>query len=219
MILEEATYEAFGYYPRDLTRKSDKLVISCCKMCGGYNITTKGHYRSFCRGCSQKLGGKHKGNKSFFLGKFGKNAQQFSGGKMKRVCKKCGKTFYVKQNVVRAGNGFFCSKSCAGFFRKNGYINGSSYLPYCSKFNIAFKRRIRARFGNKCFLCGKTREENGGALSVHHVNYNKNAGCDNTDLLCVPLCHDCHTKTNTNRALWQKTIIQKLRGKGEEKEK
>jgi len=87
--------------------------------------------------------------------------------------------------------------------------NGISFEPYCPKFNNAFKEKIRDKFDRKCFLCGKP--ENGRRLSVHHVQYEKNCGCDDT-LKCdyVPLCGSCHSRTNHNRNKWEKLISQKL---------
>lgn len=89
--------------------------------------------------------------------------------------------------------------------------DGISFEPYCVKFNEAFKNYIRQKFGYVCFLCPTTQEENGQALSVHHISYNKDCGCDG-DKTCnfVPLCIRCHAKTNGNREYWEKLITDKL---------
>ena len=87
---------------------------------------------------------------------------------------------------------------------------GISFEPYCIKFNAAYKRMIRERFNNVCFLCGKWEKDNGRALDVHHVNYNKDCGCDGSMCICVPLCRSCHTKTNSNREYWERKIIKLL---------
>lgn len=91
---------------------------------------------------------------------------------------------------------------------------GKSFEPYCPKFNEAFKEEIRDKFDRICFICGKTEYENcGRKLSVHHVEYNKNCGCDDS-LSCdfVPLCMSCHAKTsNSRRNYWEKEIIKKLK--------
>lgn len=86
---------------------------------------------------------------------------------------------------------------------------GISFEPYCPKFNEAFKEKVREKYNRKCFLCGKTEEDNNNRkLSVHHVQYNKNCGCDD-DLRCdfVPLCMSCHAKTtNSKHDYWGKKI-------------
>jgi len=92
--------------------------------------------------------------------------------------------------------------------------NGSSFEPYCPKFNDDFKEYVREKFDRECFLCGKTEKGNGKRLCVHHVNYNKNCGCEE-DVSCqfVPLCLSCHAKTNHNREYWEGLISRMLREK------
>jgi hypothetical protein len=62
MILEEATFDAFGYYPSELKRKSGKSILVACEFCGEFRVTTKNLYSVFCKSCSPRLGGKSKGN-------------------------------------------------------------------------------------------------------------------------------------------------------------
>lgn len=54
MILEEETYEKFGYYPSDLAPQSHKLILVSCNECGKIQEITKGGYygTSLCRSCS-----------------------------------------------------------------------------------------------------------------------------------------------------------------------
>ena len=87
---------------------------------------------------------------------------------------------------------------------------GSSFEPYCPKFNNTFKESIREKFGRVCFLCPTTEEENGRKLSVHHVQYEKNCLCDDIKCEFVPLCDSCHGKTNHNREHWEALILEKL---------
>lgn len=88
---------------------------------------------------------------------------------------------------------------------------GSSFEPYCPKFNEAFKESIREAFGRVCFLCPTTEVENGRKLSVHHVNYNKDCLCDDSVCEFVPLCIQCHAKTNGDRDYWEAHIMTNLR--------
>lgn len=90
---------------------------------------------------------------------------------------------------------------------------GTSFEPYCHKFNEAFKESIRDKFGRVCFLCPTTEEENGRKLCVHHVNYNKDCLCSDADCEFVPLCDSCHSKTNHNRDYWEEIILNKLKEK------
>ena len=54
MMLEEATWEAFGYYPGELKPKSSKLVIASCELCGDFRVQRKGVYHTFCQSCASK---------------------------------------------------------------------------------------------------------------------------------------------------------------------
>ena len=94
--------------------------------------------------------------------------------------------------------------------------------PYCPKFNVGFKDRVRTFWGNQCAMCGAHQDELPTKLSVHHVTYNKSACCsidDDTALmkLCgipekhrhmfIPLCPMCHAKTNFVRDYWKMRFV------------
>ena len=53
MILEEATFEAFGYYPKDLSYGSSKRILVVCDGCGEGQLIRKNHYWSLCKSCSK----------------------------------------------------------------------------------------------------------------------------------------------------------------------
>ena len=84
-----------------------------------------------------------------------------------------------------------------------GWLGGISFEPYCPKFNKEFKERVRKYFNYTCPQCGRSQEENGKALHIHHVNYNKNTCCDKSIPLFVPLCDHCHGKSGHNRTFWE----------------
>lgn len=48
-------------------------------------------------------------------------------------------------------------------------------------------------------MCGLSEEENVGQrkLSVHHVDMNKDQGCNGHKWKLVPLCTSCHRKSHT----------------------
>lgn len=206
MILEEETYRKFGYYPSELLPKSKKKILATCADCGKIRITSKNAFRPLCSSCGHK----------------GENNPRWKGGKIKRICEVCGKRFKIDLYMINKGQGIFCSTKCMGdSYTKSrkgennpAWKGGLSFEPYCHKFNNEFKEYIRDKFGRVCFLCPKTEEENTERLSVHHVNYNKNCGCDG-DLTCqfVPLCRSCNAKVNSNRKEWEKKIKQKIQNK------
>lgn len=143
-----------------------------------------------------------------------------------KTCPVCGTIFYI--SYTNEGNRTYCSEECyrkgmEPAWKKRGLLNtgwlshrwagGISNGEYCNKFNENLKNRVRAFFGNKCFLCGKPQDENGRNLSVHHVNYDKNACCDNSRVMFVPLCQECHGKTNNDREYWEDYFEQILEKK------
>ena len=83
------------------------------------------------------------------------------------------------------------------------WLGGISYEPYCPMFNKDLKTRIRAFFDNRCLMCGKTANENGVALSCHHVEYDKQACCDGKPVHFAALCGRCHWRTNNDRTRWE----------------
>lgn len=165
MIDEEATFEWFGYHSTDWAPKSRKKVVTVCDDCGTMRIVKKKHYRARCRSCAKK----------------GRNHPNWKGGNIKQVCQICGAIRYYKPCDIERGRGRFCSRKCMGkWFSKHirgektsNWKGGTSFEPYCAKFNDEFKEYIRDKFGRICFLCGKTEEDNDRKLDVHHVNGTK----------------------------------------------
>lgn len=78
---------------------------------------------------------------------------------------------------------------------------GISFEPYDINFNKKFKREIRKRDNQVCMLCGIHKEKLNRALSIHHINYNKELSIPEN---CISLCISCHGKTNDNRNHWTK---------------
>ena len=94
---------------------------------------------------------------------------------------------------------------------KNPVWNGgSSFLPYCEKFNPEFKERVRAFFNYQCTECGTP--QNGYKLHIHHVNFNKESCCDSTIPIFVSLCRSCHGKTQRNRHYWERHFTEMING-------
>lgn len=88
------------------------------------------------------------------------------------------------------------------FFANGGkphnWNGGSSLDPYSNEFDNGLKTVIRRRDNFRCCFCGA--EKNNRALSVHHIDYDKN----NFEFVnLITLCDSCHGKTNSNpRSPW-----------------
>lgn len=73
---------------------------------------------------------------------------------------------------------------------------------YCPLFNEKCRESNREKYDRQCFLCGQDEfnniDKNGNMrkLSVHHVNMNKDQGCNNHEWKLVPLCMHCHASAH-----------------------
>lgn len=160
-------------------------------------------------------------------------SKKYFEGRIERVCKWCGKVFYVKpsragvertiKRTIKSGGkiiyGQYCSKKCrekAVGKKLSGsnchlWKGGSSFEPYCPRFNNEFRNRVRAFFDNKCVLCEKTMKENRKNMDVHHVNYNKMVCCNGIEPIMATLCRSCHSKTNHDREYWELFLEEKIK--------
>lgn len=84
---------------------------------------------------------------------------------------------------------------------------GISKLPYDQKWNNNFKNEIRNRDNQVCMNCGKHREKLRKALSIHHINYDKELTIKEN---CISLCNQCHSLTQLNRDYWMNLFQSKL---------
>ena len=160
MILEEKTYEKFGYYNYNLPPNSAKRVIAKCDGCGKIRILRKCDYRSFCLSCVTTE----------------KNHPNWKGGEIKRICKQCGKEFKVKRYLVEKGYGIFCSRKCLGEW-KTKYRIGTGGANWkggkskqiclvCGKEFEIFPSRISNGRGKYCsYICARKAQK----IPRHHT--------------------------------------------------
>lgn len=122
--------------------------------------------------------------------------------KIVKMCLVCNKDFEVY--LHRKDNAKFCSKKCMDIYRSGEnsslWKGGKSFEPYCPRFNNRKKEEIRNQYDRKCYLCGKDEKNNitkNGKikkLSVHHLDMDKEQGCNGKGWKLVPLCIHCHGK-------------------------
>lgn len=109
----------------------------------------------------------------------------------------------------------FRRKSCDTSRGENNpnWKGGIARGGYCKLFNESLKDAVRSYFNNICFKCSKTISQNDDRkMSVHHVNYQKDCGCDNTQFcIYAPLCMECHGKSsNGDRWYWYNHFMMEL---------
>lgn len=88
------------------------------------------------------------------------------------------------------------------------WAGGTSFFPYCQKFNKKLKEKIRNRDNRTCQLCGM--KENGRKLDVHHINHDK----QNCEPQLIALCRNCHAIVNRDRVYYEELFMNKLIERG-----
>lgn len=186
----------------------------CSKDCQGKWNTKKGTVDRVCSFCGAKFS-TYKSVSLMGKGKYCSNVCKIEASKtqVNVNCAICGKEFSVAKSRIEYGKGKICSKECQRIWTSQYRIGknaanwqgGKSYEPYCEKFNADFKNRVRMFFNYSCVLCGKSQNDNGRSLSVHHVSYDKRVCCNDKPHLFVILCNSCHSKTGSKgkRGNWE----------------
>jgi hypothetical protein len=104
-----------------------------------------------------------------------------------------------------------------GVGESNGqFIDGRSFYPYCPKFNAKRKRAVRQFFHNICICCGSHKDENLVAnrpinLDVHHIDHDKEQGCNGKPFNLVPFCRADHFKEGISQEEFKQYINNTLR--------
>jgi hypothetical protein len=83
--------------------------------------------------------------------------------------------------------------------KNHAWKGGISFFPYCIKFDRRRKKATRDFFNNTCICCGSHINELPKNLSVHHIDHDKEQGCNGKPFNLVPLCHSCHSIENHYR--------------------
>ena len=160
----------------------------------------------------------------------GKNNPKWKGGLITLVCKQCGDKYEVKpKDKLKAK---FCSRKCFGEWKsinesgQNSKVSGSNNpmwqggitdQKYCSKFNESLKIQIRNQYNNCDYISGLHKNicNKGFNLDVHHVDYNKQQGCDDHQWKLIPLSRVNHMRTNANRSFWNRLFTYSLQYEAE----
>lgn len=72
---------------------------------------------------------------------------------------------------------------------------------------------MRNEYNRQCYNCGKNEKDNivkSGKmikLSIHHVDNDKEQGCNDKEWKLIPLCSSCHSKLHRRKKLNCSNII------------
>lgn len=186
-INEIRTFKDFGYYSIDLSRGSERKVWVVCRYC-----------------------------------KREREVQWLSIENNTGRCKFCANQkenhpMYGKTHTIEARMQISCAVQGIMINEWTGFIKDK---PYCVKFNERCKENNRMLYGRECYICGRpeelnvTSENKHKKLSVHHVDMNKQQGCNGIEWKLIPVCIHCHSKLHTKQM--QSCIEYMLKNTGDE---
>ena len=179
--------------------KGGKKIIKICEFCGKeFEVILSLERYRFCS------------NSCKYSYRTGENHHNWKE-KIFKNCEVCGKEFKVRPSLEHRR---FCSNICKYSYRTGennpGWNGGSSFEPYCNKFNQELKKKVRQRDNNICQNCGKTEKENGQQLSIHHIHYDK----ENCYPDLITVCCSCNSIANYHRNYWEKYYMVRLEKRG-----
>ena len=93
--------------------------------------------------------------------------------------------------------------------KPHNWAGGVGNFLYPSEFSEKFKTLIRERDNHTCQRCGRTKEEEGKNLTVHHI-YHDSSNPDMDPERFITLCRGCNTKVNFDKEYWTKFFRLRL---------
>lgn len=210
-INEYFTFKLYGYYSIELSNGSQKPVIATCKVCGiERKVTYLNHIatKDMCHKCASRTIerreqlrkdniGKHGGKLNGMYGRRGKDAPNYG----RKASLECRKRISARLQSIPY----------------NEWTGFATEQKYCVMFNNEIREKIRNKYDRKCFICNKLEKENipisnntYRKLSVHHVDMNKNQGCNDSDWVLIPVCMECHNRVHNLKMESYITYIIKL---------
>ena len=212
MIDEYWTWAFYGYHSDELKPFSHKPIVVICDDCCEYRVSMMHRDNGLCGSCRQKgrtfsdesrkkMSDSHKGvplsdehRKNAGISRLGWHHTD----ETKQQISKTLDGHSVSEETRRRSS---ATQQCIPYEKWAGFVKSGEY---CEKFDEACRESNRDKYGRMCFVCGKPEEEEDRRLSVHHIDKNKDQGCDNNDWFLVPLCRSHHAKSHG--VLWTARI-------------
>jgi hypothetical protein len=93
----------------------------------------------------------------------------------------------------------------------NNWKGGTSFLPYCNKFNNKRKKAVRDFFGGYCIVTGEHQNDCSHKHNVHHIDHDKEQGCNGKPFNLVPMNDAEHARELYYEEEYKKYINKTLR--------
>lgn len=203
------TIRKFGYDPIQLLPQSNQPMIAKCMGCGVYRTTTNNAYKDLCRTCKfktsetrYKMSLANRRPRGPMPDAQKKNLSRALKGKKRgtptdEVCRKISEsktgTVFTDEHKRKIS----ASVQGIDYTDWDGFVDEDKY---CHNFNSKLKTHIRCKYDWMCVMCDMTEEEcksvYGEVLSVHHIDKNKDQGCNGHKWKLIPLCKQCHGKSH-----------------------
>ncbi|MCJ7636702.1 MAG: NUMOD3 domain-containing DNA-binding protein [Nitrososphaeraceae archaeon] len=166
-----------------------------------------------CEKIRNALKGKYTGERSPMFGKTKEKhhmyKKHFSEETVKRMrIAKTGErnTFYGKCHSEESKNKNRIAHSGE---RSSNWKGGTSFFPYCNKFDKRRRKAVREFFNNLCICTGEPQYTK--ALSVHHIDHDKEQGCNGKPFNLVPMSDSHHSQEQYNKEEYKQYINKTLR--------
>lgn len=194
-----------------IVRERHKIIMVCKQCNEEYKVipSIAEHSKFCCRKCKDTWRSENE---------IGENHRGWKGDMFLFVCENCGIEY--RDNSSSKPHFHFCSNKCHGEWQSvnragensHTWLGGISFGKYCPKFNKSIKQYIREKYNNCDFISGLPDRicNDNRRLDVHHVDYNKQQGCDEHEWRLVPLSASNHSKTNYNRLFWNRLFTYAL---------
>lgn len=137
--------------------------------------------------------------KNISIGQLGREISEETRERIRKTLtgRKASKETREKLSKMRTGKGH------------PGWKGGTSFIPYCEKFDERRKRAVRKFFNDLCICTGEPSYIR--KLSVHHIHHDKDEGCNGKPFNLVPMCIEHHSKELHNEEEYATYINKTLR--------
>ena len=204
MINENRTYIIFGYYSTNLKPHSSKPIYAICDTCLFERPLSMHQYaktQGRCKVCAS-TGRRHSEETKRRISNIKTNPSDEIRTKISIANTGRNHPMYGKHHSDETRQRISATQQNISY---NEWTTYATESPYCTMFNENCKEINRNKYDRQCFMCGKLEIDNISSvdklqkLSVHHVDMNKQQGCDEHLWKLIPVCMTCHAKLHNKR--------------------